>query len=396
VDWEPQGTPVFADLGVTTTMVTPNGSATSQFWRMRGPANRGLSPQAGIHAKTSYAITQARYRWTNRYQYVSGGGYFVHAFGYGDFNNDGNTDALVFPGQPLTLTPVPAQLTLNIDGMASDGSSVFLNAVSGALHPRKLLIGDLNGDSVDDAVLIDHGYDADPFPGAPLQVLLSAPGGKIETTIYTQYTGFHHAGALGDFDHDGDLDLFISNSTWQGTPHLILENDGHGAFTPTTQLVGHRWDEDVWSSEFFDLDGDGFLDLAVGGTTGTDPSIIYWGSSNGTYGSLELPLDLPTGWDVYDYDAEDIDNDGDRDLLVTLAGISGSNHQYKLFINHGNRLFVDETATRFDDPTYSGQWIDFSFVQDADSDTDLDIVADVWGSLVQWKNDGAGFFRRQP
>ena len=392
--WETRGLPFNPALGIAAHPVDSESGGSARFWRLRGPAPLGLSPQPDIHQHTSHAIGQEHYRWVDRRQFASGG--FLLALGFGDFNGDGSPDALAFPGQNLTLTPVPAVLTLNLDGGFVDGSAIFEGGVPGGLHPRKLLVGDLNGDGVDDAVMIDHGYDAEPFPGAPLQVLLSAPGGKIVTVIYPEHTGFHHAGALGDVDHDGDLDLFLASPKDLGDINLILLNDGLGNFTPSLRLVGDLWEDNIWASEFFDLDGDGFLDLAIGGSVGMDPASVLWGSSLGTYGSSALDLDLPTGWEVYDYDAEDLDQDGDRDLLVTLADLEGSSHQFRLFINEGNRGFVDATFGRFDDPGYPDNWIDFVHVQDVDDDGDPDIVTDITGNLLKWENDGTGHFARQP
>ena len=391
--WTAPGLPFNPTYGVDSATVMADSGLDAQFWRLRGPTDLGLTPQANIHEKTSYAITQERYRWIDRHQFISGG--FLSAFGYGDFDGDGKTDAFNFPGFFLAVDPEPAVLTLDIDGTPASGTSIFAGGVPGGLHPRKLLVGDLNGDMVDDAVLIDHGYDADPFPGAPLQVMLSEPGGTITTTIYPEHTGFHHAGALGDVDHDGDLDLFLASPKDLGDINLILANDGTGAFTPSTQLVGEVWDNNIWTSEFFDLDGDGYLDLGIGGSVGLDPAAILWGSSRGTYGASLLSLDLPTGWEVYDYEAEDFDGDGDRDLLVSLANIADDTQQLRLFVNEGNRTFVDRTALLFDDPTHDSGWIDFLFVQDQDADGDLDILADIGPTLIQWKNDGLGHFTRQ-
>ena len=393
--WESRGLPFNLDLGPTTHLVGPESASSKQFWRLRGMRDFELTADPSVHDRSSYAIAQERYRWILRSNYFTGP-YFLAAYGFGDFDGDGNTDVLSFPGEFLTKIPVPCQLKLDIDGAASDGSSIFQVSVPGALHPRKLLVGDLNGDSVDDAVLIDHGYDADSFPGAPLQVLLSTGDGKITTTIYSDHTGFHHAGALGDIDHDGDLDLFLASSPWQSKPHLILLNDGSGAFTPAPQLMGDIWSGNIFASEFFDLDGDGFLDLAIGGSIGADPAVLLWGSSSGTYGGSSLNLDLPDGWSVYDFEAEDLDGDGDRDLLVNLSNDTTSAYQLRLFINQGNRSFVDETGIRIDNPGNTGADIDFTFIQDVDADLDLDIVAEFSGALVKWVNDGSGNFNRQP
>jgi hypothetical protein len=70
------------------------------------------------------------------------------------------------------------------------------------------------------------------------------------------------AGAyFADYDNDGDPDLFVT--TWG--PNVLYRNDGDGTFTDVTATAGVAGDEHAWSASaaFGDLDGDSDLDLYV-------------------------------------------------------------------------------------------------------------------------------------
>ena len=65
--------------------------------------------------------------------------------------------------------------------------------------------------------------------------------------------------AVGDFDNDGDQDLYATNFG----PNVLLSNDGGGRFADVTQAAGvgdGRWGT---STGFLDFDNDGDLDLFV-------------------------------------------------------------------------------------------------------------------------------------
>ncbi len=99
------------------------------------------------------------------------------------------------------------------------------------------------------------------------------PSGKLRFTDLTEKAGVGSNGygmgvATGDYDNDGDIDLFVSNFG----PDILYRNNGNGTFTDVTREAGPSagspstgLDDPRWSSSaaFVDYDRDGDLDLFV-------------------------------------------------------------------------------------------------------------------------------------
>ena len=71
--------------------------------------------------------------------------------------------------------------------------------------------------------------------------------------------GFGMGAAVGDYDNDGDPDIYLTNLG----PNILYRNNGDGTFTNVTDPSATN--ETHWSSSaaFFDYDNDGWLDLYV-------------------------------------------------------------------------------------------------------------------------------------
>ena len=365
-----------------------------------------LPPEDSVDAGTSHSLQTNRLYVNHqvlRPGYLRGG---IGAVAYADFNGDRQVDIFYAPSHGTQRDPIPAELYLH------DGAGCFTLDTSvrganppGRLSPRKALPGDYNGDGRMDVFVLDHGYDKPPFPGAAPYVILSSPNGYVLGSGLETLIGFHHGGASGDIDADGDMDVFVTNSPFDAPFFLI--NDGSGSFTvDSDRIQGIRHDQ-LYTAELVDVDGDGYLDLLAAGHEHTSPgdgfpTQILWGGSTGKYNTdraTALPEVFGRGI-VVDIDVSDTDGDGDRDIVINRTGdertSSYGGYNLQLVVQVGKREFEDRTAELLDrNADNEADWIVWIRMCDCDADGDVDIVVDDAARKLIWKNDGRGKFRRR-
>jgi hypothetical protein len=281
-----------------------------------------------------------------------GGALLGDAIAYLDADGDGDTDVFLATGEFLNEGEVPSEMFLN-DGANNFtfDTAPFGGNMPPATHARKSLVADFNGDGRDDIFVLDHGFDANPFPGNVPKLILQNSVGSFTWSKLTDQTGFHHGGAAADIDNDGDIDVFVG-----GDDPFFYVNNGSASFTK----VDDRFDlsiPKVFSAELIDVDKDGFLDLLVGAhERDGDQTSVYWGGSTGSYtSSLRTIVPAVASFGaVLDFEVEDVDGDGDRDLVLnrTRDGDDGAGSGFyqgrrtQLVLNNGSRGFTDVTSSR--------------------------------------------------
>ena len=116
--------------------------------------------------------------------------------------------------------------------------------------------------------------------------------------------------AWGDYDNDGDMDLYVSGEVSEG----LYRNDGTGSFTEVTGSAGIS-ESDPDGAAWGDYDNDGHLDLLLADFDGN--SDLYNNDGDGTFtevdASANLDADGALGSTVGWFDA---DNDGDLDIVT--------------------------------------------------------------------------------
>jgi len=256
-----------------------------------------------------------------------------------DANNDGLDDLLMGPSNFLFEPELALALFVNL------GEGRFVEDAAGVIddlpligylnHPS--LVADFNGDGADDVFLIDQGLEVGmaPFDGKqPVLLLSSGTGGLINAsnTNLPAMIDFHHSGAAGDFDNDGDVDIVI-NTLGELRAYLLV-NDGFGDFSleqealpqsviGTPQQVGDFMD--VGAVTFIDANTDGLLDL-IFGTYRNSPDLqlqVALQDSNGVFVDAQKMALAPTlnGQGIDLLLAEDLDGDGDQDFLVKIDSV---------------------------------------------------------------------------
>ncbi|MGH1542041.1 MAG: S8 family serine peptidase [Arenicella sp.] len=222
-------------------------------------------------------------------------------YALGDFNNDGFGDALTFglgrfntvhlgntinPAQNFGQFPSSdiAVGDVNNDGnldliaaIEDDNNAVYIGFGDGTFTDtsrttgvangtdKSLSLADMNGDNYLDLVVAQ---------GNITYINFNDGTGNFDSTPQT-ITNAGEEVALGDFDGDNDIDIFIANSS--GVPGLILFNDGDGTSFSFGGVLDGSFNNPV--VRLGDIDKDGDLDLFVGSLNPNSTTVIYLNSN---------------------------------------------------------------------------------------------------------------------
>jgi hypothetical protein len=190
----------------------------------------------------------------------------------------------------------------------------------------------------------------------------------------------------GDIDGDGDIDLIMTGLT-PGRFTALYVNDGNGNFAENEDISMPNASNGLVIFE--DLDGDGDLDLFFAGVANDIQEFahIYLNDGLGDF-TLSTNSALPQFSDS-GVDLEDVDGDGDVDLLIAAKKPNGDFFA-DVFLNNGAAIFTPAGSTVF-------TRVEFGTVEfiDVENDGDADVVIsgkqeDGTALTMLYLNDGTG------
>ena len=260
------------------------------------------------------------------------------------------------------------------------------------------LWADVDGDG-DRDLLVLNGYASlasEPEPQAD-RLYLNRGGELNEASDHTlvRTPAFSGSAVWGDYDGDGDGDLFLARQ--RGADNALFRNEGEGRFTRITEGPVVSDGGRSFSAAWVDVDGDGWLDLHVlNGRDGDggEADFLYRNEGSGTFSRVrDVPPvtdTLPSGGAVWG----DYDRDGDPDAFVPVY----SGEPNRLYRNEGGWRFTEVAGSvgLVPDPLPSSPPASVARWLDHDADGDLDLFVGTTRGTVDflYENDGEGRFRR--
>ncbi len=287
-----------------------------------------------------------------------------------DVDNDTYPDIVVACPSSNTI-----QLFLN-EGAAAPGTfPLFPNYTETIPDPVAMVVGDFEGNGVLGLAVAS---------GTGGVTYITAVDGSLTSTNFSvpgTLTGI----TAGDFNHDGHLDLALSDSTGSSNNVHVLFGDGAGNFTGLTSYSAGTNPSAIATADF---NHDGNLDLAVTNASSNNVTLLL-GSATGTFTAQAGPQ--PAGLNPIGISVTDVNSDGNPDVIAYDAANPSSKtnpgeNAYVVLLGNGtntNTLQAAQISPLGDTPGVEAAVLDFN----RDGKPDLAIAQQASNAVMLLQNN---------
>jgi len=272
---------------------------------------------------------------------------------------------------PLTmLSSKNVTLTVQVsDALDTPVSEIFISQsefLSGS-QPRGIVQGDFNHDGYLDMAVTNYALNK-------VRILMNDGSGAFEDASEYLVGSGPRRMALGDFDSDSHLDLAVTH--WNDDTVAILIGLGDGLFSvDSTILVGVQ-PYDITQGDF---NQDGTIDLAVANFAADFLTILFGDGLGGFTSSTITGIDSPRGITVGDFN---------QDTFLDLAAINHGDASVSTLLGTGNGSFALSSTVAV------GTWPFGVTTADFNGDTllDLAVTNEATSTVSILIGDGLGDF----
>ncbi len=277
--------------------------------------------------------------------------------GQGNFTNNGNIPNTIHDSEDVAIADFDLDGDLDLifcseddfihEYYLNDGAGNF-SASSNYSFPNSIanavITANLNNDTFPDVIFGNANQN---------RIFINNGDGTFTDETSTRLPVLSHTTQdlnLTDIDNDNDLDLLVGN---EGNSKILI-NDGQGVFQDETEdrLPIHPLVETRKISTG-DINGDNFADLFFSNVAFLPSSgpyrsnLLFLNDGTGSFTDVstsQMPTDND---DTLDAIFEDVDNDGDQDIVLANVNLQSTANQ-KVYINDGTGNFTDKSLDIFE------------------------------------------------
>ena len=247
----------------------------------------------------------------------------------GDVNNDGYNDVICggrYDGVKLITT---LDEGADYDMSFLPGEDMFVQASN---------MADINNDGYIDYFACHDDAESRIWRNDSTGNFVPADDWIDMSTVPASDNSGNYGSIWTDFDHDGDIDLYIAkcrqgvnNPSDPRRINALFVNDGNGNFTEQAEAANLKIGAQSWTADFQDIDNDGDYDCFI--TNHDAPSMLLENDGSGVFTDITEASGVSVGGLPIQGVMRDFDNDGFVDIIV-----AGSAHF--LFRNNGDKTFT--------------------------------------------------------